>query len=330
MTDQNQSDHPKIVVLDGYTLNPGDLSWDELKTLGSLTVYDRTPYEQIVERAAQAEIVLTNKTPLDATTLKQLPELRYIGVLATGYNVVDVNTAQQRGIPVANIPIYGTKSVAQMVIGQLLSFCHHIDHHSEAVKAGRWSDDPDWCFWDYPQVELDSKTLGIVGFGRIGHQIGRIAAALGMNIQAYDRIQRPIDDVPGFHWVGLEELFQTSDVISLNCPLTPETEGLINQATLQLMKPTALLLNASRGPLIVEQDLADALNAGQIAGAGLDVLSAEPPDVDNPLLTAKNIIITPHIAWATREARQRLMTTAVGNAQAFLSGQSENVVNMRE
>lgn len=319
---------PTIVVLDGYTLNPGDLSWDELDTLGHLTVHDRTSDDQIIKRAADAQIILTNKTPLSASTIEQLPELRYIGVLATGYNVVDIAAARARAIPVCNIPIYGTMSVAQMVIGQLLTFCHRIDHHSEAVKAGRWTASPDFCFWDYPQIELAGKTIGIIGFGRIGHQIGRIAAVLGMKVIGYDHRQRAVEDIPGFRWAdALDDVFQQSDVVSLNCPLTPETEGIINHESLQKMKSGALLLNASRGPLVVDHDLADALNAGQIAGAGLDVLSVEPPGADNPLLAAQNVIITPHIAWATREARQRLMGTAVDNLKAFLAGQPENVVN---
>ncbi|RMF77882.1 MAG: D-2-hydroxyacid dehydrogenase [Chloroflexi bacterium] len=319
---------PKIVILDGYTLNPGDLSWEALEALGTVAIHNRTPYEQVAERIGDADIVLTNKTRIDAAILEQCPNIRYIGVLATGYDVVDVETAQQRHIIVTNIPTYGTNSVAQMVVAQLLSFCHRVEHHSAAVKEGRWSQAPDWCFWDYPQIELDGKTMGVIGFGRIGHQVGRIASVLGMNVQAFDSNQRDINDVPGFRWVDdVRELFQTSDVISLNCPLTPETAGIINRDNLQLMKPTALLLNCSRGGLVVDDDLADALNAGRIAGAGLDVLSTEPPDADNPLLSAKNILITPHIAWATREARQRLMTMAVENLQAFLDETPQNVVS---
>ena len=323
------SESPKIVVLDGYTLNPGDLSWGALEALGDVTVYDRTPDDQIMERAKGAQIILTNKTPLDEAILNQLPELQYIGVLATGYDVVDIQEAKQRDIIVTNIPTYGTNSVAQMVIAHLLHFCHRVGHHSNAVKSGRWSESDDWCFWDYPQVELYGKTMGIVGFGRIGHQLGRIASALGMVIQAHDIYQHEIDDIPDFKWVSMDELFETSDVISLNCPLTPENKDLINRDRLKTMKSTALLLNASRGGLVVDEDLADALNNEIIAGAGLDVLSTEPPQADNPLFTAKNIIVTPHIAWATREARQRLMNTAIDNVKAFLDGEPQNQVGKK-
>lgn len=319
---------PTLVVLDGYTLNPGDLSWGALAALGNLTVHERTPSEHIVARAAPAHIVLTNKTPLTAETLAQLPALRYIGVLATGYNVVDVQAAAQQGIMVTNIPAYGTKSVAQLIIAQLLAFCHRVEHHSNGVIAGRWSQADDWCYWDTPQMELDGKTLGVIGFGRIGQQVGRIASALGMRVQADDHSQRDLSDIPGFRRVTRDELFKTSDVISLNCPLTPDTAGLINQETLALMQPHAILLNASRGGLVVEQDLANALNAGRIAAAGLDVLSSEPPAPDNPLLSAKNVIITPHMAWATREARQRLMSVAVANVRAFLAGEPQNVIRL--
>lgn len=316
----------KIVILDGYTLNPGDLSWDTLGALGELTVHDRTPAESVVERAAHAEVVFTNKTPITAETLAQLPHLTYIGVLATGYNIVDVEAARHRGITVTNIPTYGTHSVAQMVIAQILALCHHVEQHSEAVKNGAWAQSTDWCFWLTPQVELYGKTLGVIGFGRIGHQIGRVAAALGMQVQAVDQNQREVTDIPGFQWVTLETLLRSSDVISLNCPLTPETEGIIHRESLNLMKPTALLVNAARGPLIVESDLVDALNNDQIGGAALDVLSTEPPPADHSLLSAKNVLITPHIAWATREARARLMQTAVQNLRAFLEGQPVNTV----
>lgn len=320
---------PNITVLDGYTLNPNDLSWDALETLGNLSVYARTPAPEIVARAHNASIILTNKTPLTAQTLAQLPTLRYIGVLATGYNVVDVVAATQQGITVTNIPAYGTHSVAQMVIAHLLTLCHRVQRHSDAVTGGAWSQSPDWCFWQSPQIELAGKVMGIIGLGNIGHQIGRIASALGMSVQAYSPRPREVTDIAGFRWVALDELFSTSDVVSLNCPLTPETTHLINRETLALMKKNAFLLNASRGGLIAEQDLADALNMGRIAGAGLDVLSTEPPTPDNPLLAAKNVLITPHMAWATREARQRLLTQAVENVRAFLNGQPLNVVNIR-
>lgn len=322
-----QQNRYEIVVLDGYTLNPGDLSWSELEALGALRVYERTPYDQIPERAGTASIVLTNKTVLDAAMIDQLPGLRYIGVLATGYNVIDTAAADARSIVISNIPTYGTQSVAQMVMAQLLTFCHRVQQHSDAVKAGRWTESDDWCFWDTPQIELARRTMGIIGFGRIGHQVGRLAAAFGMKVQAYNPESEPVDDIEDFRWVSLPELFETSDVISLNCPLTPETQGIINRDNLALMKSTAFLLNASRGGLVVDADLAEALNEGRIAGAGLDVLSTEPPPVDNPLLSARNIIITPHIAWATREARQRLMNTAVDNVRAFIAGSPQNVVN---
>ncbi len=317
----------KIVVLDGYTLNPGDLSWAELEILGSLTVHERTSPDHILERVHDATIILTNKVPLSGSLLRQLSNLKYIGLLATGYDVVDVRTAQEIGVLVTNIPTYGTKSVAQMVIAQLLSLCQHVESHSDAVKAGRWTASPDFCFWDYPLIELDGKIMGIVGFGRIGHQVGRIAAALGMKVQAHDRTQAMVTDIDDFKWVELPELLKTSDVISLNCPLVPETAGLINKETLRLMKSSAFLLNASRGGLVVDDDLAAALNSDQIAGAALDVLSTEPPESDNPLLFAKNIIITAHIAWATREARQRLMAIAIENIKAFLNNHPQNVVS---
>jgi glycerate dehydrogenase len=316
----------KIVVLDGYPLNPGDLSWAGLKALGEVTVHDRTPGDLILERAAGAEMLLTNKTPLSADTLEQLPDLQYIGLLATGYNVVDVAAAAARNIIVTNVPTYGTQSVAQMVFAHLLALCHRVELHSYAVKAGKWAASPDFCFWESPQIELAGKTIGIIGFGRIGHQVGRIAAAFGMNVQAYDARQWDVTDIDSFKWAALDDLFATSDVVSLNCPLFPETEGMINAENLKKMKASAFLINASRGGLVIEQDLADALNRGDIAGAALDVLSTEPPARDNPLFWAKNVLITPHIAWATQEARQRLMNTVVQNVSAFLAGESQNVV----
>ncbi len=317
----------KIVIMDGYTLNPGDLSWAGFEALGDVTVYDRTPADRVVERIGDAPVVLTNKTPIRAAALARLPALEYIGVLATGYDVIDVGAAEDHGIVVTNVPTYASTSVAQMVIAQLLTFCHRVEAHSDAVKAGRWTASPDFCFWLSPQIELVGKTLGIVGFGRIGHQVGRIASALGMKVQAYDVNRREITDIDAFRWVELDDLFRTSDVVSLNCPLFPETRGLINKETLQLMKPSALLLNASRGGLVVEDDLIAALNSGQIAGVGLDVLSVEPPPAGHPLFSAKNVLITPHIAWATQEARQRLLHTAVANLEAFLAGNPQNVVS---
>jgi len=318
----------KIVVLDGYTLNPGDLSWDGLKDLGDVTIYDYTPADQIVARAQGAEILFTNKTPLMADTLAQLDKLTYIGVLATGYNVVDVKAAAARGVAVTNNPTYGTSSVAQMVFALLLELCHHVQLHSDAVRAGEWSESRDFCFWKTPLVELQGKTIGIVGFGRIGRQVARIADAFGMRILAQDKFQGPAPDLADFRWAELDELLAQSDVVSLHCPLFPDTAGLINQETLARMKPSAFLINTSRGGLIVDQDLSDALNRNQIAGAALDVLSVEPPPADNPLLKAKNILITPHISWATGEARARLMGIAVDNLKAYLAGKPVNVIKV--
>lgn len=318
----------KIVVLDGYTLNPGDLSWDGLKDLGDVTIHDYTPADQIVARAQDAEILFTNKTPLTAATLAQLDKLTYIGVLATGYNVVDVKAAAARGVAVTNIPTYGTSSVAQMVFALLLELCHHVQLHSDAVRGGEWSASRDFCFWKTPLVELQGKTIGIVGFGRIGRQVAKIADAFGMRVLAQDKFQGPAPDLADFRWAELDELLAQSDVVSLHCPLFPDTAGLINQETLARMKPSAFLINTSRGGLIVDQDLSDALNRNQIAGAALDVLSVEPPPADNPLLKAKNILITPHISWATGEARARLMGIAVDNLKAYLAGKPVNVIKV--
>jgi len=315
----------KIVVLDGYTLNPGDLSWDELKALGPCEVHDRTPPDQVVGRAKDAEIVLTNKTVLDAAVLRQLPRLKYIGVLATGYNVVDIQAARERHIPVTNIPTYGTPSVAQMVFAHLLELTQHVAHHAGTVRDGRWTKSADFCYWDFPLIELKGLTMGIVGYGRIGRETGAIARAFGMKLLAVELAPRP--EGPEAEFVSLDELFRRSDVVSLHCPLTAETKGLINAQRLSLMKKTAFLINTSRGPLVEEQALADALNSGRIAGAGLDVLAVEPPPADHPLLKAKNCHITPHIAWATRAARERLMKTAVDNVRCFLAGERQNVVN---
>jgi glycerate dehydrogenase len=316
----------KIVVLDGYCLNPGDLSWDALRAFGEVVVYDRTPPAEAEARAQGAEIVLTNKTPLPADVLARLTGLRYIGVLATGYNIVDVQAARAHGITVCNIPTYGTASVAQFVFALLLELCHRVGAHSDAVRAGEWSANPDWCFWKSPLVELAGKTMGIVGFGRIGRATGRIADALGMRVIANDAMQTNAPAWDGFRWVGVDELLRESDVVSLHVPLFAETKHMINAGTLTLMKRSAFLINTSRGPLVADQDLADALNAGTIAGAGLDVLSMEPPDTANPLLAARNCVVTPHIAWATREARSRLMDIAVANISDFLSGNPRNVI----
>lgn len=316
----------KIVVLDGYTLNPGDISWDGFNDLGELTLYDRTPEEEIIERVGKAEIVLTNKTPLSSETLKHLPHLKYIGVLATGYNIVDIESTNNQGIVVTNTPAYGTASVSQMAFALLLELCHHVQRHSDSVMAGKWSASSDWCFWDYPLVELQDKTIGIFGFGNIGHKTADIATAFGMNIMAHNRNESDQSHRKNFRWARLSEIFREADVITLHCPLTPETKGIINRSNLALMKSTSFLINTARGPLIVEEDLAEALNNDVIAGAGLDVLSVEPPARNNPLFQAKNCIITPHISWATKEARIRLMDIAGTNLRSYLDGSPVNVV----
>ena len=319
----------KIVVLDGYTENPGDLSWEELGKLGELTVYDRTSLTdeaEAIARIGDAEIVFTNKTPITRKVLDACPGIRFISLLATGYNCVDYVCAREKGIPVANVPTYGTASVGQFAIALLLEICHHIGHHDASVHAGNWERCADWCYWDYPLIELDGKTMGIIGFGRIGQTTGRIARAMGMEVLAYD--SHPSDAGRAIaEYVDLDALLSRSDVVALHCPLFPETEGIINRETIAKMKDGAILLNNSRGPLVVEQDLADALNAGKLAAAGLDVVSTEPIRGDNPLLNAKNCIITPHISWAPKESRQRIMDCAVSNVKAFLAGSPVNVVN---
>lgn len=309
---------PRIVVLDGHTLNPGDLSWSALEALGDCTIHAHTPPAEIVARAAGAPIVLTNKTPLSAATLAALPEAKYIGVLATGYNVVDVAAARARGIPVANVPLYGTASVAQHVFALLLELTQQVGRHSASVRAGRWSESRDFCYWETPLLELSGLTLGIVGAGRIGNAVARIGEAFGMKVVFARRSGGRAE---------LEQVLRAADVISLHCPLTDDTRHLINATTLEWMKPGTLLINTSRGPLIDDAALAAALQSGRIAGAGLDVLSVEPPPPGNPLFTAPNCLITPHIAWATRAARSRLMGTAIANVAAFLAGKPENVVN---
>ena len=319
----------KIVVLDGYTENPGDLSWEELGKLGELTVYDRTSLTdeaEAIARIGDAEIVFTNKTPITRKVLDACPGIRFISLLATGYNCVDYAYAREKGIPVANVPTYGTASVGQFAIALLLEICHHIGHHDASVHAGNWERCADWCYWDYPLIELAGKTMGIIGFGRIGQTTGRIARAMGMEVLAYD--SHPSDAGRAIaEYVDLDALLSRSDVVALHCPLFPETEGIINRETIAKMKDGAILLNNSRGPLVVEQDLADALNAGKLAAAGLDVVSTEPIRGDNPLLNAKNCIITPHISWAPKESRQRIMDCAVSNVKAFLAGSPVNVVN---
>lgn len=317
----------KIVVLDGYTLNPGDLSWKALERLGELEVFDRTAEADIVERAGGAAVILTNKVPLDAGVLAQLPDLKYIGVQATGYNIIDIHYARQRGITVTNVPGYSTRSVAQLTFALLLELCHHVQRHSDRVMDGAWSRSPDFSFWDAPLVELADKTMGIIGFGEIGQQVADLASAFGMRILAHSRTRTDQSHRPNFRWGEQDEIFEHSDVVSLHCPLTPQTEGLISNDTLTKMKRSAFLLNTSRGPLVVEADLAAALNAGRLAGAGVDVLSVEPPNPNNPLFGAKNCLITPHIAWATREARTRLMDMSVTNLLAYTQGKPTHVVN---
>lgn len=316
-----------IVVLDGYTLNPGDLSWDALSALGDLTIYDRTPSEQIIERSLEADILLTNKAVLSADILKSLPRVKYVGVLATGYNVIDIEKARELGIVVTNIPAYSTNSVAQLTFALILELCLHVQRHSDSVMNGKWSFSPDFTYRDFPLTELASKTLGIIGFGNIGQKVCEIALAFGMNVVVSTGSQADQPQGSGFTWTGMTELMSRSDIVTVHCPLTPETAGMINISTLRLMKRSAFLINTSRGPIVVEKDLAHALNEGIIAGAGLDVLSVEPPSHDNPLLTTKNCIITPHIAWATLESRTRLMQIAVQNVRAFLAGSAINVVN---
>lgn len=315
----------KIVVLDGYGLNPGDLSWDAVSQLGELTVYDRTSSEEVIERSAGAEAILTNKTVITAEIMEALPDLKYIGVLATGYNVVNVNAAREKGIVVTNIPAYSTPSVAQMVFAHILNIAQQVQHHSEEVRKGRWTNNADFCFWDTPLIELREKKIGLVGLGHTGFNTARIAIGFGMQVTAYtskSSLQLP----PEIKKRTLDELFSECDIVSLHCPLTDETKELVNAERLRLMKPTAILINTGRGPLVNEQDLADALNAGKLYAAGLDVLSSEPPKADNPLLTARNCYITPHIAWASLEARTRLMNILVENIKAFQAGKPVNNV----
>lgn len=316
----------KIVILDGYATNPGDLSWDEVKALGECTIYDRTLPDEVVPRAADAEIVLTNKTHLEAQHIAALPQLKYIGVLATGYNIVDIEAARQHGVLVTNIPAYSTHSVAQLVFAHLLNIAQQVQHHSEAVHSGRWSNCSDFCFWDMPLLELHGLKMGIVGLGHTGMATARIALGFGMEVYAYTS-KSPLQLQSEIHKIELDQLFCKCDVVSLHCPLTPDTKGLVNAERLQLMKPTAILINTARGPLVDEAALAHALNQGKLAAAGLDVLSQEPPKADNPLLTARNCYLTPHIAWGSTAARQRLMQTLVENIKSYLDGRPVNVVN---
>ncbi len=315
-----------IVVLDGHTLNPGDLSWAELEKLGDCIMYDRTSPAEVITRAYAAEILIIKKVVIGKSEIARLPKLKYIGLCSTGYNVVDIQTAADRNIVVTNVPAYSTLSVAQMAFAHILNLCQHVGEHSLSVKNGEWSQSPDFCYWKFPLVELQSLTLGIVGFGRIGRQVATLGQAFGMNIIYYD-INPPDQIDSDYRNVTLDRLFRESDIITLHCPLTPETEGLISKKQLRIMKSTVFLINTSRGQLIDEAALAEALNSENIAGAGLDVLSTEPPAPDNPLLSAKNCYITPHIAWATRAARARLMKTVVQNVRAFLDGTPVNRVN---
>ncbi|MDE3179040.1 MAG: D-2-hydroxyacid dehydrogenase [Acidobacteriota bacterium] len=317
----------KIVVIDGHTLNPGDLSWDELRNLGEAAIYERTPAEMVAERAADAGAILTNKVALRAETLARLKSLRYIGVTATGVDIIDLEAARKQGVTVTNVPAYGTNSVAQLTIALLLELCHHAGLHSDAVRAGAWSESRDWSFTLSPQIELAGKTMGVIGFGRIGRRVGEIARAMGMHILGLSPSRKEPPFYEEFEWATLDELLMASDVVSLHCPLTPQTRGLMDARRLGMMKPSALLLNTARGALIDAQALANALNIGKLAGAGLDVLADEPPPPGNPLFTAKNCILTPHMAWATLEARARCLRTSVENLAAFIAGSPQNVVS---
>jgi glycerate dehydrogenase len=317
----------KIVILDGHAVNRGDLSWDALRGLGELEVFDRTAEKEIVNRASAADALLTVRTPLSSQTLMQLKRLRYVGAMFTGYDEIDLKAARSLNIVVTNVPTYGTASVAQLTFALLLELCHHVALHSAATHAGEWSRSSDFSFWKTPLVELQDKTMGIVGFGQIGRHVAEIAKAMGMHVIASDAARKEAPKWPDFRWCDLDELMAASDVVSLHCPLLPQTRGIINAASLSKMKRDSFLINTSRGPLVVEQDLADALNKDRLAGAAVDVLSSEPPSLDNPLLRAKNCIVTPHIAWATKEARTRLVDIAVANLRAFLDGHPVNVVS---
>lgn len=316
----------KIVVLDGHTLNPGDLSWKELEELGEVQVYDRTPDDAVIGRSHDAKVLLTNKTVLNASALSQLPHLRYIGVLATGTNVVDIQAANERGIVVSNVPAYGIDSVAQMCFAHILNLAHRIGDHALEVSKGKWCETEDFCYWMSPQIELAGKTLSIIGYGDIGKAVARLALAFGLKVLIHTRT--PPDRLPeGIKQVEMDQAFSKADILTLHCPLTEETEKMVNAKRLSRMKNGAFLINTSRGPLLDEEAVANALNSEKLGGAGLDVLSIEPPEMSNPLFTAKNCYITPHIAWATREARTRLMAIAIMNVQAYLLGSPQNVVN---
>lgn len=319
----------KIVVLDGYTENPGDLSWESLEAIGELTVYERTAYDEsplIAERIGDAEVAVTNKTPISRATMDACPNLKAVAVLATGYNVVDMAAADEKGVTVMNVPTYGTDIVGQYAVGLLLEICSHYGYHDQAVKDGKWELNQDWCFWDYPMIELAGKTAGIVGLGRIGKTTARILGAMGMKVLAFDSAKSK-EGKKLAEYVSLDELYARSDVIFLHCPLFPETEGMINKDSIAKMKDGVIIINNSRGPLVNEQDLADALNSGKVYAAGVDVVSTEPIRGDNPLLRAKNTIITPHISWAAKEARQRIMDITADNIKSYADGKPVNVVN---
>jgi len=325
-----ENELPKIVVLDGYALNPGDLSWEGLRRLGRLEVFDRSTPDETVERARDAEIILTNKVVLSRELMGRLPNLKFIGVMATGYNIIDVAAAAERNVVVTNVPVYSTVSVAQAVFAHVLNLTQRVGDHSAAVREGRWAAAVDWCFWDFPLVELEGATMGIVGLGRIGQATARLANAFGMNVIAHTRTRRDVSDTVGsYEAVELETVFRESDVLSLHCPLTDQTQGLVNAERLALMKSSAFLVNTSRGGLVDEVALADALNNERLAGVGLDVLCDEPPGKDNPLCSAKNCYVTPHLAWATLAARKRLMETVEENVAAFLKGVPQNVVSWK-
>jgi glycerate dehydrogenase len=316
----------KIVVLDGYVLNPGDISWKSLEKLGDLTVYDRTSQDEVMDRIGNAEIVLTNKTPITKETLDKT-NIKYIGVLATGYNIVDIEAAREKGIPVTNVPSYATASVAQLTFAHLLEICHHVGAHDDAVKKGDWTNNKDWTFWNHPLIELSGKTMGIIGYGKIGQATGNIAQAFGMKVLAYANNPKSELESETVKYADYDEIFEKSDVISLHCPLNESTKGLINRKSISKMKDGVIIINTSRGPLIKEEDLAEALNSGKVYAAGVDVVSVEPAKADNPLLSAKNIFITPHFAGAPKEARRRAMNIAVENLSAFLEGSPVNVLN---
>ena len=319
----------KIVVLDGYTENPGDISWAPLQELGEVTVYDRTAYEEsplIAERIGDAEVAVINKTPISKETIDKCPNLKAIAVLATGYNVADYKYAAEKGIPVMNVPVYGTDNVSQFAVSLLMEVCSHIGHHSDSVHAGEWASNVDWCYWHYPMIEVSGKTAGIIGLGRIGTNTAKILKAMNVNVLAYDRHQHDAGKQVA-EYVDLDELLSRSDFIFLHCPLFPETEGIINKDNIAKMKDGVILINNSRGPLVVEQDLYDALESGKVAAAAVDVVSSEPIHKDNVLLKAKNCIITPHISWATKEARERIMNTTADNIRSFIDGAPVNVVN---